>query len=114
MSIYDHEIAPMEDAMASHTPGPWRVEIRAGDEWYFGGGNDQEFVIRGLKDPEAGGDDPIAVYSADTEEDRANARLISAAPELLEALKEVIKVSDRATVEFDAARAAIAKAEGRS
>jgi len=44
---------------------------------------------------------------------RANARLIAAAPELLEALKGVVRVADRATDEFDAARAAISKAEGR-
>lgn len=40
----------------------------------------------------------------------ATARLIAAAPELLEALRGVVRVADRATVEFDAARAAIAKA----
>lgn len=39
-------------------------------------------------------------------------RLIAAAPELLEALKGVLMVADRATDEFDAARSAIAKAEG--
>ncbi len=33
--------------------------------------------------------------------------------ELLEALKGVVRVADRKTVEFDAARAAIARAEGR-
>lgn len=38
--------------------------------------------------------------------------LIAAAPELLEALQAVVRVADRATVEFDAARAAIAKANG--
>lgn len=43
---------------------------------------------------------------------KANARLIAAAPELLEALKGVLRVADRKTVEFDAARSAIAKAEG--
>lgn len=43
---------------------------------------------------------------------RANARLIAAAPELLEALQGVVRVADRVTVEFDAARAAIAKALG--
>ncbi|WP_148716446.1 hypothetical protein [Chitinolyticbacter meiyuanensis] len=42
----------------------------------------------------------------------ADARLIAAAPELLEALIGVIRVADRATDEFDAARAAIAKATG--
>lgn len=34
--------------------------------------------------------------------------------EMLAALKGVVAVADRRTVEFDAARAAIAKAEGRS
>lgn len=45
---------------------------------------------------------------------RANALLIAAAPELLEALKGVVRVADRKTREFDAARAAIAKAEGKA
>lgn len=44
------------------------------------------------------------------EEDEANARLIVAAPDLLAALKGVLRVADRKTDEFDAARAAIAKA----
>ncbi|WP_143281616.1 hypothetical protein [Caballeronia cordobensis] len=39
-------------------------------------------------------------------------RLMAAAPDLLEALKAVVSVADRATVEFDMARAAIAKATG--
>ena len=43
----------------------------------------------------------------------AAAKKMSAAPELLAALKAVIAVADRKTVEFDAARAAIAKAEGK-
>jgi ribose 5-phosphate isomerase len=34
--------------------------------------------------------------------------------ELLTALKGVVRVADRKTVEFDAARAAIAKAEGKA
>jgi len=42
----------------------------------------------------------------------ANARLIAAAPDLLEALLAVLKVADRKTDEFDMARAAIAKATG--
>lgn len=44
----------------------------------------------------------------------ANAKLLNAAPDLLEALRGVLRVADRKTDEFDAARAAIAKAEGRS
>jgi hypothetical protein len=41
-----------------------------------------------------------------------DARLIAAAPDLLAALQGVLRVADRATDEFDAARAAIAKATG--
>lgn len=42
----------------------------------------------------------------------ADARLIAAAPDLLKALEAVVAVADRKTVEFDLARAAIAKARG--
>ncbi len=44
---------------------------------------------------------------------KANACLIAAAPELLEALQAVVRVADRATDEFEMARAAIAKALGQ-
>jgi hypothetical protein len=44
----------------------------------------------------------------------ADARLIAVAPKLLKALKEVVAIADRKTVEFDGARAAIDEAEGRS
>lgn len=43
----------------------------------------------------------------------ANAHLIAAAPELLEALQAVVRVADRQTDEFDMARAAIEKALGK-
>jgi hypothetical protein len=43
----------------------------------------------------------------------ANANLIAAAPDLLEALQAVLRIADRATDEFDMARAAIAKALGK-
>lgn len=42
----------------------------------------------------------------------ADARLIAAAPDLLAALKGVVAIAGRKTVEFDKARAAIRKAEG--
>lgn len=39
-------------------------------------------------------------------------RLLAAAPDLLESLKEVVRLSDRKTDVWDKAKAAIAKAEG--
>lgn len=57
----------------THTPGPW-VELHDfdGDYGIFGGPN------------------LVAVTNHDTDEDHANARLIAAAPEMLEALEELL------------------------
>jgi hypothetical protein len=46
-------------------------------------------------------------------ERQATARLIAAAPDLLDALEAVVRVADRTTDEFDMARAAIARALGK-
>jgi len=54
-----------------HTPGPWQVEARRGETW----------VCRA--------DSAVLARVAAAKEIRANARLIAAAPELLEALKAV-------------------------
>ncbi len=88
-----------------HTPGPWTANLAPQ------GGFDIE------KDPnDLGRYMVLATRNADearAEEMHANARLIAAAPDLLEALRDM--VSDReclseATVAF--AKAAIAKATG--
>jgi hypothetical protein len=47
-----------------------------------------------------------------TNVDGFQATLIAAAPDLLEALERVLRVSDRATADYDFARAAIKKAKG--
>ncbi|MCS9372428.1 hypothetical protein N1E56_15015 [Pseudomonas aeruginosa] len=60
--------------MRKHTPGPWRL-----DKWgclQTEGG--QDVILRGITTISAGSDERIA-------EAEANTRLISAAPELLEA-----------------------------
>lgn len=94
-----------------HTPGPW----------IFGFGETQELghvLAVGINTgPNC---TPVCVLSpADrtTELDRANARLIAAAPELLEALQEIVDAADGAGWEqldpsFKKARRAIAKTTG--
>jgi len=91
------------------TPAPWRTNI-------WGGVSD-----RNGNDIRATG-----LVLTNSEVAKNNSNLISLAPTisaelikerelnatLLEALKGVVKVADRATMEFDAARAVIAKAEG--
>lgn len=88
-----------------HTPGPWVIdESRHGKR----GPVHTLMVVA-----EKGGMPGLIVNQRTVEpQDWANARLIAAAPDLFEALKGVLRVADRDTVEFDAARAALAKAEG--
>lgn len=74
-----------------HTPGPWKITAAS-------------FTIK------AAAVGTVVYGNPDNPNRLADARLIAAAPDLLEALKGVLRVADRATTEFDAARAAIAKA----
>lgn len=84
--------------MTKHTQGPW--EFRDG------------FILaKGEALPVIGVQVPTTVGPRRLEAIR-NAKLIAAAPDLLHALRAVVRVADRKTVEFDAARAAIAKATG--
>lgn len=103
-----------EEVTMKHTPGPWTTNPRAILSRVFADG--------GLR----GGDDIASVHGAN---DKANARLIAAAPELLEAVKAMQKACDEWAAEFtqkkramdwgvvnDAylkASAAIAKATGK-
>ena len=89
-----------------HTPGPW--ELSHGTE--PGQGREPWFWVSASRTLH------LRVYACPDGfvigENEANARLIAAAPDLLAALKGVLCVADRKTDEFDAARAAIAKAVG--
>jgi hypothetical protein len=97
---------------AKHTPGPWEVEDIT---------SQGAMVYRRIKTSK---DEPVGSVSAyklskkrDAEAE-ANARLIAAAPELLEALEMMIAdfgdypASKRPCLAFDLARAAIARATG--
>ena len=92
--------------MKKYTPGPWWVEI--GDEdgdyshiWPTIHSESREIVgTEGLY--------------GDLEEDKANARLIAAAPELLEALQYLMVASgEQLTSAFEQAQEVIAKVTGK-
>jgi hypothetical protein len=89
--------------MSQHTPGPWKVEEIDKKLFVTASNEDFEFCI-------------CRVFELGQTD---NADLIAAAPELLQELKNMVEhwqfVEDSDTNElFDAARAAIAKAEGES
>jgi uncharacterized NAD-dependent epimerase/dehydratase family protein len=101
-----------------HTPGPWTALPEECDKPYVrirGTRLGWRFKIANVMN--AGYDDPP---EREVEETRANAALIAAAPELLEALQEVFMIGDRLVsdvygYEFkEKARAAIAKATGEA
>lgn len=86
--------------MTKHTPGPWKTNITRL--------SDNSIYVSHVLGPKGQGLAQIGIYGE--EETLANASLIAAAPDMLEALQAVVAVADRKTVEFDLARAAIAKA----
>lgn len=84
-----------------HTPGPWFVD-----------GDDPEGAVT-----DSG---PLLIHVVDSDHPAEDTRLIAAAPELLEALRDLLDVAEDAldgVDEWDArgkARAAIAKARGEA
>jgi hypothetical protein len=87
------------------TKGPW-FEHREGSSTVYVEAKLRDGVIQEVA--------ACGPTEAGSEAQSANARLIAAAPDLLEALIAVVRVADRATDEFDMARAAIAKALGET
>ena len=88
-----------------YTPGPWKYVPTAGSSVAFY--IKSRYVIAGVEDTD------------DIREARNNARLMAAAPELLEALKHAVDWLNAAGVAESMpvqqqARAALAKAEGRA
>ena len=98
--------------MSKHTPGPWFISGRMTKyiEARIGGGLIQEVAACGPTDADGG-------YG---ERQYANAQLISAAPDLLEALEGMVRKAqkqnwnDNYPAELNAAYAAIAKAKGET
>lgn len=94
--------------MRKHTPGPWHF-LDWGGRIVDGAAGSSQILIA-----------TIALNTRGGDESRRNARLIAAAPEMLESLKELelfvrvlgLDSAPAASAAADA-RAAIAKAEGR-
>ncbi len=108
--------AGAERAVVSHTPGPWREGPTDGI------GQRGKLTIvdsLGLKVADCEARKVGLKFERSLPEDTANARLIAAAPDLLATLKALIDLLNEdldpdQCAAWDAAVAAIAKAEGRS
>jgi hypothetical protein len=96
--------------MSKHTEGPWTVRT-----FYREGMDGARYYIDG-----ADGATFADICGVDPREDRANARLIAAAPDLLACVQNVLDAGDDNAdareicdyIDWTALRAAIAKAEG--
>jgi hypothetical protein len=92
--------------MSGHTPGPWTLH-QPGSMRACDGRHDTEDGCRTLVEAE--------IIGVPRPEAEANAKLIAAAPELLQLLKEVVLTTLPPTSSWvERAHEAIAKAEGRS
>ena len=89
----------------SHTPGPWRT---------FDTAYGAVHIVKRASDSHM--TDVVVINRERNENAAADARLIAAAPDLLAALREMMSAMDDGSDEptLVDARAAIAKAEGRS
>ena len=91
--------------MTTHTPGPWTCDVTD-----FGGANTNSFYV--LIDANSHSVARVLTHSRPYE---ANAALIAAAPDMLAALKDLVRASDGHPDSLAArryARNVIAKAEG--
>jgi len=98
---------PVDVNVMPHTPGPW--EVAAGENYRI------EAAAIPAKYPHLFPSDDLGrmvamVGNRQADFGAADAALISAAPDLLAALQEVVAISDRKHDAWDRAKAAIAKA----
>jgi hypothetical protein len=92
--------------MIGHTPGPWIALPHEPD--------DDGFIIQPIQSKSTMAIIGEVYGGTMLPESAANGRVIAAAPELLDSLREIVLLTDRDTDIWNKARAAIAKAEGRA
>ena len=111
--------------MAEHTSGPWEIDSEDGQWWIYGGKDVRATVgvakcdlivnaVFGICKQQN-----VIGRRMPAAERIANAHLIAAAPDMLTALRGLldvvnVRIDDPRIKQFDAARAAVAKAEGRT
>jgi hypothetical protein len=108
---------------AAHTPGPWSYRPFEHDDWGIVRGPDG-YVVANAQSNRVSDEEKDDARWHRTDPYEANARLIAAAPELLQALKALLEIVEktkwgqpwpgRPHAECDRARAAIAKATGET
>ena len=95
-----------------HTPGPWRVEWRGEKERP---GIESDSASLSVVIYEVKSDDDCGIHGRTPDEERANANLIAAAPDLLEVLEDI--AADTGSSGWwwgEKMMAAIAKAKGEA
>ena len=98
-------LGPVESSVMQHTPGPWTVRNIATRDHYIGPANDGGAPSVGFA---------LSRVCSTEAQVSANARLMAAAPELLECLRALLdEHPGTKNVRIVKARAAIAKAVGR-
>ncbi len=96
----------------THTPGPWAHDKSEGSDWGWIR-DERGLMVAVCGIPE--GEDLLRHRRNKTDPTECNARLISAAPELLEALKAIVAFDTPLPCGLlQQARSAIAKAEGKA
>lgn len=97
--------------MSKHSTGPWKFE--EGQPKIFTTWNGKDYVVASVEESRLGWHEDRLCESSEC---GANAKLIAAAPELLTTLKKAVDAHDYDGREgwVADAKAAIAKAEGRS
>ncbi len=91
--------------MNTHTPGPWHAP--ADKSFYVVAGSGDE-IEKYLRETSELGPAPV-ICNANSQ---ANARLIAAAPTLLDALREAVEIIEGTGLDASRQRRAIAKAVG--
>lgn len=90
----------MKKPTQKFTPAPWRAAYNEGRCYVSSLHNGARVVA-----------EVLTLNDGKHPEDMANAQLIASSPDLLSALKAVVAIADRKTKEFEAAHAAIERAE---